>query len=140
MLERTETFWRADASRPVEADERGAEVGAAAGAVGTAHDIVQIASAPECVRDLIGTTGSVAGNRIDCSDNGSRERSAAYLEPPALALEREAVVDGRAGIGIGDRRDIGDGALRARVGLPYLLTLIQAAPTPRPCPCDFRIV
>src|SRR6185312_7302421 len=77
-LERTRAIGRAVAGRPVIAHARGAEVGAAAGTVGAAGDVVQLA--------LVGidrrrARGRIAGHAIDAADQWRRDAGPAEDEP-----------------------------------------------------------
>ena len=109
----TSMCWRT--GRAVIARDRGAQVGAAAAAVAAGGDIEQLA------RVLVQALRVAAGgarNRIDRTDQ--RRRGAGSAEHhPARTSPADRAVDRDAGVGIGNRRDVGDDASRAAgVGLP----------------------
>src|SRR5215472_9357374 len=110
--EGSDAVWGAEPGRAVVAPHRGAEVGVIARAVGSAGHVVEVCA---MAVQAGGVIDLVAGQGVDAGDEGRGRAGAADDEPAGREAIRVrcGVVDGQAGIGFGDRRDVGGHPARA---------------------------
>src|SRR6266536_2773924 len=140
-LEPADPIRRPQPGGAVEAGPRRAQVGRGAGAVATGGHVVERRRVPVRVGAIVHRAG-VSGQRVDRRDDRGGRAGATDDSPALEALAKQlvdrvavAVVDVDAGVGVRDRRDVGDRAPRAAgVGLPRLLRLIGGAAAARAAP------